>query len=278
MGGAQGAAAEGGGSPGYTADGYVCGATPVSDGERIVALFHPGLAVCYDLDGNLLWTHGVSKDGRNPGMGAAVCPAIGDGKVVLDCGNIMRCLNVADGSVVWSRDCSKINRSFGWGAASPVIGQAGGVYYFMCHQGDVCRLDTGEVVVQCWWQAEKIKGKLNRYWQNTISPDRKTFHAITHAVRIPDDPAKPPYLLWNLTREQVDSRSPEWIFGSSHNYAAPMVVDAPPGDAHQGRWSMSTTPAARAAARSWMLKPASRSSARSAGVGSRTVSPSTPGA
>ena len=41
---------------------YLCATTPESDGEHVFAIFSPGLLVCYDLEGRLLWAHALVND------------------------------------------------------------------------------------------------------------------------------------------------------------------------------------------------------------------------
>ena len=47
------------GAPWEAKVGY-CRAT--SDGKRVVTVFHPGLIVCYDLDGALLWSRALNAE------------------------------------------------------------------------------------------------------------------------------------------------------------------------------------------------------------------------
>jgi len=215
--------------PGFKASGYTCGAAPASDGERVVAVFIPGLVVCYDLEGSLQWTYAaVDAKGKVGKGGLAVVPAVGNGKVVVDRGSFIHCLDVKTGEVVWKKEGLR-SGAFGQAAASPVIGHNGGKYYVMVRQqGDVWDLSTGEEVVPAWWRDDNAyRGQMmERYWASGISADRKTLHGITHAVRIPDDPAKPPYTLWKLPLEYVGRKDkPKKVVGGNHQYCAPMITD-----------------------------------------------------
>jgi hypothetical protein len=215
--------------PGFRAHGHHSGCTPASDGERVVAVFPPGLVVSYDLDGNLQWTHAVVDAEGKAGRGAtAIVPAIGDGKVLVHRGSILRCLDAATGDAVWNREGLNPG-AFGGAAASPAIGHAGGVYYAMYGQyGDVLRLDTGEVVLLSFFREDRAFASqmMGRYWASAVSADRKTLHGISHAVRIPDDPAEPPYMLWKLALECVSRGcTPTKVLGGNHQYGAPMIVN-----------------------------------------------------
>lgn len=225
--------------PGFHARGYTCGATPASDGERVVAVFLPGLVVCYDLEGNLQWTHAVVDSKGKPGAGGtAIVPAVArstgsgqaDGKVVVDVNGIVRCLDMKTGAVVWNREGIK-QEGFGGAAASPVIGHNGDRFYVMVTQkGDVWDLDTGEDVVPSWWRDETEKKYHaefhSRYWASGVTADGKTLHGISHAVRIPDDPNRHPHILWKLPIEYVGRKDkPKKVVGGNHQYCAPMIAD-----------------------------------------------------
>jgi hypothetical protein len=88
--------------------GWVCAAPPASDGKRVFAIFHPGLVVCYDLDGNRQWVHLISNpEGRAPllswGVGGQA-PVPVDGKLLVQQGDELQCLDAATGKVLWRRN------------------------------------------------------------------------------------------------------------------------------------------------------------------------------
>ena len=58
--------------------------SPVSDGERLFALFSSNDLFCLDLDGNLLWLRGLMRDYPNAsnGLGMSASPVVGDGVLV----------------------------------------------------------------------------------------------------------------------------------------------------------------------------------------------------
>ena len=59
----------------------VAASTPVSDGERVFAIFSSNDLVCLDLDGNLLWLRGITRDYPNASnsLGMASSPIVLDG-------------------------------------------------------------------------------------------------------------------------------------------------------------------------------------------------------
>ena len=113
--------------------GYFCAATPASDGERVFAIFSPGLLVCCDLAGRPLWTHavvnaqgGLAKDSWGNYAEVPMCaPSAGsgqgDGKVLVAWGDQLHCLDTATGKLLW-RDSVEGAHC----AASPVVGGVAG--------------------------------------------------------------------------------------------------------------------------------------------------------
>ena len=86
----------------------VAAPTPVSDGNRIVAVFSSNDVVCLDLDGNLKWLRGLTVDYPNASnsLGMASSPLIVDGVMVAQIENDSQSLalgiNMEDGSNKWS--------------------------------------------------------------------------------------------------------------------------------------------------------------------------------
>ncbi|MCB1064902.1 MAG: PQQ-binding-like beta-propeller repeat protein [Verrucomicrobiae bacterium] len=62
----------------------VAAPTPASDGERIYALWSSNDLICLDLDGNLIWTRGLTLDYPNASnsLGMASSPIVADGTLV----------------------------------------------------------------------------------------------------------------------------------------------------------------------------------------------------
>jgi outer membrane protein assembly factor BamB len=84
--------------------------TPVTDGERIYALFGNVGLYCYDLDGHQLWKHELPVRQMRYGWGSAASPALHDGRVYLVNDNeeesYLECLDARTGEQLWkmSRD------------------------------------------------------------------------------------------------------------------------------------------------------------------------------
>jgi outer membrane protein assembly factor BamB len=82
------------------------GATPVSDGKRVVAFFTTGVTACYDLDGNRKWVARGAGGGSEHGNFAS--PILCDGKVFV-WANEMRAYDVETGKLAWSAPAKAFN-------------------------------------------------------------------------------------------------------------------------------------------------------------------------
>jgi outer membrane protein assembly factor BamB len=80
-----------------------CSATPVTDGERIIASFGSAGLVCYDFDGNELWRRDVGK--LEHIWGNASSPILYGELVILWCGpgarQFLLAVNKNSGAIVW---------------------------------------------------------------------------------------------------------------------------------------------------------------------------------
>jgi len=212
------------------AGGRTSASTPASDGERIFAIFAPGLLVCCDLAGKPLWTHAMigenGRQARQQWNAFAEVPLCADGpsspdgsaaasKVLCTWGNLLHCLDAATGKVLWQRVMTGNHC-----AASPALGTAGGVTYFMHCSGEVARLDDGKTLFTAAW------GGKHRYWATAVDADRRTFHYVRGAVRLPADPGGKPVQLWEQPEErQKNKERDDWIIEGGHSYCAPVVHD-----------------------------------------------------
>ena len=211
---------------------------PASDGERIYAIFAPGLLVCCDLVGKPLWVHAmIGENGRqarqqwgskaevplcapSTGSGQADGPWSPDGsaaasKVLCTWGDLLHCLDAATGKVIWRRVMTGNHC-----AASPALGAVDGVTYFMHCSGEVARLDDGKTVFTAAW------GGRHRYWATAVDAGGMTFHYVRGAVRLPADTGGRPVQLWELPEERLDGRKgDDWIIEGGHSYCAPVVHD-----------------------------------------------------
>ena len=100
----------------------VAAPTPVSDGRRIFAQFSSNDLVCLDLDGNLLWLRGLTKDYPNASnsIGLSSSPVVvGDTLIVqveTDCDSFLAGLETATGVNRWKTSRPR-NRNW----SSPVV-------------------------------------------------------------------------------------------------------------------------------------------------------------
>ena len=218
--------------------GYLTAASPASDGKRIFAVFSPGLVVCCDLDGQLLWVHAVlSRRGSlaKPSWGSyAAVPICVDGalssdgsapasKVVVTWGNLLRCLDAATGEVLWQHDGIRGALC----AAAPAIGAVAGEAFIAMANGEVRALADGKVAFT------RKTTEHRAYCAGAVSADGRTFHYTTFALQLTDDPAARVAEAWQLApayRLQGQKNggakpATDWAFGGSHQYCAPVVHD-----------------------------------------------------
>ncbi len=100
----------------------VAAPTPVSDGRRIFAQFSSNDLICLDLDGNLLWLRGLTRDYPNASnsIGLSSSPVVvGDTLVVqveTDCDSFVAGIDVATGVNRWKAERPR-NRNW----SSPVV-------------------------------------------------------------------------------------------------------------------------------------------------------------
>ncbi|MFB3893688.1 MAG: PQQ-binding-like beta-propeller repeat protein [Phycisphaerae bacterium] len=140
--------------------GFAC-PTPASDGQAVYAQFHPGVVVCYDLDGNRRWIastmdlgYAVCEDGKEWVHAPNGCcsPAIvGDKLVVLK--GWFRAFDRKTGKVAW--DTGPINNDFWKGEGgvpnfncpqSVLPGSVGGIDFVMGFNGCLVRASDGKVM------------------------------------------------------------------------------------------------------------------------------------
>lgn len=173
--------------------GWSCAAPPHSDGEKVFAIFHPGLLVCYDLNGKRQWAHLVTTpEGGAPAMMwdiGAQAPVAADGKLLIQQGDELQCLEAVSGKVLWRRyhreACS---------AAGPALGRGGdGEWYYATPVHGIGRLSDGEIVLQ----GPKREG----YFPVTVSPDGTMFHYVECVVRLPTEKGGKCEVLWTLPEE-----------------------------------------------------------------------------
>jgi len=111
----------------------LCSASPVTDGERVIASHGPAGLVCYDLEGKLLWRYDVGK--LEHLWGTASSPIIWRDLCIQWCGPGARQLLVAvnkhTGKKVWETaeaggDTGITSKKFLGSWATPIIARVGG--------------------------------------------------------------------------------------------------------------------------------------------------------
>jgi outer membrane protein assembly factor BamB/ABC-type transport system involved in multi-copper enzyme maturation permease subunit len=106
-------------------------ATPVTDGERVIAVFGNAGVICYDFEGQRLWQRDLGEFESE--LGLASSPIIHDGRVILVCDHdgtrprsfdsYMMALDVRNGAIQWKTPREGLERS--WSTPIVVPGAAG---------------------------------------------------------------------------------------------------------------------------------------------------------
>ena len=103
----------------YHRAGSPASCTPACDGQRLFIFFGSYGLLCYDLDGNLLWTKRMGP--FQDEFGAASSPILVDDKVILnedhDINSFIIALDQANGDVVWRVERDEFTRGY----STPVV-------------------------------------------------------------------------------------------------------------------------------------------------------------
>lgn len=98
--------------------------TPACDGARVYAFFGSYGLLCYDLEGELLWSRPMGP--FQDEFGASSSPVLVDGKVILnedhDVNSFLIALDAETGETVWKTEREGFTRSY----STPVVWHAGG--------------------------------------------------------------------------------------------------------------------------------------------------------
>ncbi len=137
-----------------------CGSTPVSDGQRVVVWHSSAGLVCYDLDGNQIWSRDLGEFRHTWGYGTS--PILHNGRVILHTGPGKRVFITAidpeNGKTIWETDepLEGVDRNVAgkymgsW--STPVLARVGGreqIILQLPTRVNAYNPDTGEIVWTC---------------------------------------------------------------------------------------------------------------------------------
>lgn len=143
----------------YSTNGYST-ATPVSDGQRVYALFGHGIVACYDLDGNRQWIRFLEHSKSE--YGHSTSPVLADGKLIVHILNLMA-LDPATGETIW-----QVRLPEAWG--TPQVGRVGDQTVIATPGGDIVQAADGKVLAKALCRLEYgdpiLAGDTIYYMQN----------------------------------------------------------------------------------------------------------------
>jgi outer membrane protein assembly factor BamB len=113
-------------------------ATPVTDGSHVYALFGTGVAVCYDVEGNMVWQKLIEAPNHPEAWGHSASPVLADGKLFVHIVNLVA-LDAATGEEAW-RTAAPVK----WG--SSVATSVGGETVLITPAGYIIRASDGKIL------------------------------------------------------------------------------------------------------------------------------------
>lgn len=111
--------------------------TPVSDGVHVWALFASGIATCFTVDGERVWTKQLRVPTRSA-WGFDASPVLADGKLIIAYGDIIA-YDPLTGAQLWQAKSAPH-----WG--SPVLTKIGDVSVLVTTNGEIIRISDGIVL------------------------------------------------------------------------------------------------------------------------------------
>jgi outer membrane protein assembly factor BamB len=112
--------------------------TPVTDGSHVYALFGTGVAVCYDVEGTLVWQKLVETPNHPKAWGHSASPVLADGKLIVHIRDLVA-LDAATGDKVWRTETPAR-----WG--SSIATSVGGETVLITPAGSIVRANDGEIL------------------------------------------------------------------------------------------------------------------------------------
>ena len=110
--------------------------TPTTDGKYVYTLFGTGVSVCYDMDGNRMWSKFIGTP--IPSWGHSASPLLIDDKLIVHVINLTA-LNSRTGQILWE---TKSDRKWG----SPVRAKIGNVDVVVTPSGDIVQAKDGKIL------------------------------------------------------------------------------------------------------------------------------------
>ncbi len=121
--------------------------TPVSDGVNVWALYASGIATCFTLDGERVWTKQLNKPSPAPqGWGFNVSPVLSDGKLIISYGDVFA-YEPLTGKQLWQ---AKSSPHYG----TSVVTKIGDVSVLVTSNGEVIRISDGVVLAKELYKME----------------------------------------------------------------------------------------------------------------------------
>ncbi len=119
--------------------------TPVSDGKNVWALFASGIATCFTLDGERVWTKQLRVPAPSA-WGFDTSPVLVDGKLIIVYGDVYA-YNPLTGEQLWQA------KSFQhWG--TPVVTSIDGVNVLVTANGELIRISDGVILAKGLFKPE----------------------------------------------------------------------------------------------------------------------------
>ena len=183
----------------------VAASTPVSDGERVFAIFSSNDLVCLDLDGNLLWFRGITRDYPNASnsLGMASSPIVLDGLLIAQVENDSESFAVAIDSKT-GENRWKIARPKTANWTSPVVVGSGAQAVVILQSGNgivAVEPRTGKVAWEFLDGASTIPSSAAS--GDTLFVPSKGLTALR-----PEGPGKAPRQLWRNNQLAPGTASP----------------------------------------------------------------------
>ncbi len=179
--------------PAHDYNGY-SSPTPITDGSHVWVIFGNGIASCFDVEGNRVWSRFIEKPPHE--WGTSNTPVLADGKLILHI-DVLRALDPLTGEELWAQPDARWNWGTSW------VHEIDGVSLIITCGGDIVRADSGEIIASLpdryeWGSGPFVEDGVLYFIES--QGDGK----ISRAYRMPesvDDPFEPE-LLWEAVPEE----------------------------------------------------------------------------